>query len=204
MNYLLVAVLGVVLGFFDVLLLALAQKKEMIPIWKSGKIYKQKTLWIVIIGMALISIYFMWLLDEWHYALGVQMFLCAYLLPLSVVDCKYKILPDLFHVVYGIIFVIYKLTCGTWYDLINGMIAVVGVFLMMGVIYLLKKEQLGLGDLKTLCVAAFLVGIPSIVYIFFRSLVVAAIYSIIQLLRHKADLKTEYPLLPFLVIGVLI
>lgn len=55
-----------------------------------------------------------------------------------------------------------------------------------------------------LCVCAFLAGVPSIIYIFFRGLIVAAVYSAVQLIRHKAELKTEYPLAPFLLVGVLV
>lgn len=204
MNYLTAGIAGLAIGIIDLLLLILVQKKGNIFIFDYKKFYKQKTFWLVLLGMTGIGIYFMWLIEAWDYIFGVELLICGYLLPVSIVDRKYKMIPDTFHVVYGAAFVIYKAICATRYDMVNGGIATLCVLVLLGAVHLVKKEQFGLGDLKLLCVCAFLTGIPSIAYLFVRGLVVAAVYSVVQMLRHKADLKTEFPLAPFLLIGVLI
>ena len=203
MDYFIAAIFGLVIGIFDILIMFFIQKKEEIVIYTKD-FYKQKSFWAVILGMPLISVYFMWLSTEPSYLFGSGIILCGYLLILSISDYKYKMLPDMFHIIYGIIFIAYKLCFGTWYDLINGIVGLIVVGIIMGAVYLVKKDQFGMGDLKLLCVCAFLLGMPDIMYLFFRGLVAAAVFSVIRLLRHKADLKTEIPLVPFLLIGAII
>lgn len=204
MGYIVAGLIGAGIGIADVLLLLLAQKTEAFIIFDGEKVHLQKEMWITIVGMSLICVYLKWLIGDQRYILGVQWLLAAYLLPLSIADHKYRYLPDTLHIAYGIIFFAYKLTCGSWHELINGGLAAGGVFLFFGAVCLVKKDQFGVGDLKTLCVCAFLAGIPGIIYSVFRGLLIAAVYSVIQMIRHKAELKTEYPFVPFLLIGVLI
>lgn len=204
MRYVTAGLLGLGIGAGNVLLLLLMQKKGALPVFDRKGIYRSIFFWLETAGMMLAGVYFMWLIEEWCYLLGVQLLLAGYLLPLSIVDLKYRQLPDLFHVVYGAGFVLYKVFAGSWYELLNGAVAAVCMLLFFGAVHLVKRDQLGLGDLKMLCVCAFLAGIPSVIYIFFRGLIVAAVYSVVQLVRHKAELKTEYPLAPFLLAGVLL
>lgn len=204
MTYITAFIAGLLLGIVDLALLAVVQKHEKLALFKERNVFKQKIFWIVSLGLALIGFWYTWLIGGWGYSFAMQLLLCSYLLPISLVDLKYKLLPDLFHIVYGVIFLAFKFFFGTWGDLGNGVLGAACVLAFFGAVHLVKKDQFGLGDLKALCVCAFLVGIPGIIYLFFRGLVVAALYSVIQLLRHKAELKTEYPLAPFLLIGALI
>ena len=204
MQYMIMGASGAGIGIIDLLLLLLVQKKEGIIVFDKKPFCRKKLVWGVVAGMVLAGIYFTWLVGEWPYTMWSHLLLVGYLFPLSIVDYKYKQLPDTFHLVYGIVFVLFKVLFGTWRELLNGGIGVLVILVLFGAVYIVKKEQFGLGDLKALGVCAFLVGIPSIFYIFFRGLIVAAIYSIVQLLRHKAGLKTEFPMIPFLLIGVLI
>lgn len=204
MKYGMAGVLGVGIGIVNLGLLFLVQKREGIALFSFSKWYRAPVFWVSLTGMAGAAVYLTWLLEEWDYVWGVELLLCAYLLPMSLVDYRYRILPDLFHMVYGIVFVFYKVAFGSEYDLWNGILAVACVFLFLGVVWMVKKEQFGLGDLKLLCVCGFLVGIPGIVYLFFRGLVAAALYGMIQMGRRRANLKTEFPFVPFLLIGVLL
>jgi len=204
MQYIVVGAIGLTIGIMDLVLLQFVQKKEALMVFDKRPLYSQKVIWFILAGMVLAGVYFQWLVGEWRYTMWSQILLVGYLLPISIVDYKYKQLPDLFHVVYGIVFILFKILLGTWKELWNGTVGVLIILVIFGIVYLVKKEQFGLGDLKALCVCAFLVGIPSIFYIIFRGLLIAAIYSVVQLLRHKAGLKTEFPLIPFLLLGVLI
>lgn len=159
---------------------------------------------ILILAMPLIAAYLLWLMGGWSYRFGIELLLCGYLAPLALLDYRYKILPDSCHIVYGVIFLAYKLLFGSWYELVNGIIAMAGILLILGLISLAKKNQLGLGDVKLLGVCAFLVGMPGILYLFLRGLIVGAVYSAVQLFRHRADLRTELPLVPFLLAGALL
>lgn len=195
---------GVILGLADLGLLFLAQKREGFVLFEKKRPWKQKTVWIVLCGMGACGLWLVWVTDGLGYHFGRQMLLCGYLLPLSLTDVKYRQLPDLIHPVYGALFLLFHFFCGTWGDLRSGLVGTVVTLVFLGAVHLVKRDQFGLGDLKTLCAAAFLMGMPGIAYLFFRGLVAAAVYSGIQLLRRRADMKTEYPLAPFLLIGALL
>lgn len=204
MAYLTAMIAGLLLGFADLALLVGTQRREKLSLFEEKPLYRQKLFWALPLGMALIGLWYMWLIGGWGYSFAMQLLLCSYLFPISLVDIKYRLLPDLFHIVYGVVFLAFQFFFGTWADLKSGIVGTVCVLVFLGAVHLVKKDQFGLGDLKALCVCAFLAGVPGIIYLFFRGLVAAAIYSIVQLFRHKADLKTEYPLAPFLLIGALI
>lgn len=204
MQYMIIGAVGAGIGIIDLLLLLLVQKREELIVFDKKPFCRPQIVWGVVAGMILAGIYFTWLVGEWPYTMWSHLLLVGYLFPLSIVDYKYKQLPDTFHVVYGIVFVLFKVLFGTWRELLNGGTGVLVILVLFGAVCLVKKDQFGLGDLKALCVCAFLVGIPSIFYIFFRGLIVAAIYSIVQLLRRTAELKTEFPLIPFLLIGTIL
>ncbi len=204
MQYLIVAAVGTGIGLADVALLLLAQRVESLETFRERKVWRQAPFWIVTGGMLVAGPYLLWLMEEWGYLLGQQILLVGYLLPLSVVDCRHRQFPDLLHVVYGVAFIGYRVFLGNWQELISGCLAAVSMLLFCGVVHLAKKDQLGWGDVKMLCVCAFLKGIPNIIYLLFRGLLVAAVYSMVQMIRHRADMKTEYPLAPFLLTGVLL
>lgn len=204
MNYLTAGAAGLGVGVLDFFLLLLAQKREKFGTGGVQGFYRQPRFWFLVLGMTAVSVYFMWLIESWEYLFGVEFLICGYLLPLCVTDWKYRLIPDLFHFVYGISFLCFKIICGTKYDIVNGCIAVACVAVFLGAVHLVRKDQFGRGDLKFLCVCGFLAGMPAIVWLFFRGLVMAAIYSLFQMVRRKADLKTEFPFVPFFLIGVLI
>ena len=204
MKYGIAGILGFGIGIGNLFLIFLVQKKAGILFISIKKWYRESAFWIISAGMAGAGVYLTWIFEEWSYIWGVEMLLCAYLLPLSWIDFRYRILPDLFHIVYGILFFIYKLRFGSTYDFWNGIFAAACIFLFLGLICLLKKEHFGLGDFKLLCVCGFFVGMPGIFYLFFRGLVAAALYGLVQMGRRKADLKTEFPFVPFLLFGVLV
>ena len=204
MKYGMAGILGLGIGIGNIILMFLVQKKEKILLFSAKRWYREPAFWIILIGMAGAAVYLTWIFEEQSYIWGVEMLLCAYLLPLSWIDFRYQILPDFFHIIYGVIFFSYKLKWGSTYDFWNGVFAAACIFLFLGMVWLLKREHFGLGDLKLLCVCSFLVGMPGILYLFFRGLIAAAFYGLIQMGRRRANLKTEFPFVPFLLIGVLL
>lgn len=204
MNYFISAMIGLIIGIFNILLMFIIQKKENLIVFNRDNFYRQKSFWFAWVGMILIAVYFRWIFEEFTYNCVMCIILCGYLMIMSVTDYKFKQLPDIFHIIYLLIFIIYKLLFGDFYDLMGGVISLIVTFLILGLIYLTKKEQFGLGDVKLLSVCAFLLGFPNIAYFFFRGLLVAGVFSVIRIFVHKADLKTEIPMVPFLLIGALI
>lgn len=204
MIYMKAGIVGLLIGIWDLALMWLSQKKEGILFFEKEHSRIQKTFLLVLAGMVGIGVWLIWLLEKWDNTIRVELLLCGYLLPLAISDYRYRLLPDTFHIGYGVIFLIYKLLFADFYGWINGGIAAILILAILGFVHLIKKEQFGLGDLKVLSTCAFLVGMPGILYLFFRGLVAAALFSLIQLIRKRIDLKTEFPFIPFLLIGVLI
>lgn len=204
MTYVTAAAAGFAVGIGDIFLLFWAQKREDLMILHRKKIYRQKPVWFLTLGMTAVSVYFMGMIGSWNYLFGAELLICGYLLPLCVTDWMFRILPDTFHLVYGAVFAGFKVCLGTGYDFWNGCAAALCVLVFLGAVSLAKRDQLGMGDIKLLCVCGFLTGFPAIAWLFFRGLAAAGIYSAVQMLRRKADLKTEFPFVPFLLIGVLI
>ncbi len=201
MSYGSIALLGSFIGIFNLLFIWLIQKKEGLTIFVKMIWYRQKSVWVLLVGMCIASIYLFWLSDGFTEEYIVKLCLVSYLVPLCLYDIRYQLLPDILHIIYLFLFFCIKFFVGSWYHLIDGVVGLFVIFLICGFIYLLKKDQFGFGDIKVLCVCAFMTGIPDIFYFVFRATMIAAVVGVVKLLFHKAELKTELPFIPFLLIG---
>lgn len=85
---------------------------------------------------------------------------------------------------------------------ISCMIAGVAGFLISFFLAWLSKGGIGMGDVKLLGAAGLYLGIVSLEYAVFWSLVYLLLFGAVQWLRKKATTKTEYPYAPFFTAGV--
>ena len=86
------------------------------------------------------------------------------------------------------------------YRLLDG----VGGILGAGLFFLLSwlsKEAIGRGDCYMLCAAGAFYGFTGMLELFFFALVFAACYAVYLLVRRKADRKTGFPFMPFLLLA---
>lgn len=67
--------------------------------------------------------------------------------------------------------------------------------------YFISRQGMGLGDVKLIAAMGFCLGDNSIVVIIMFSLMISAIYGIVQLVRKKKKYKDEIPFAPFLAIA---
>ena len=74
---------------------------------------------------------------------------------------------------------------------------------IFGMIFLLRKDALGLGDIKLLLLCGIYAGSAS-VGIMIRGMILAFFFSIGLLLFKKANAKSELPFVPFLLLGALL
>lgn len=168
---------------------------------------KWKRVWLV---MALVSVavgvYGAWLFgapsaDFFSFAL-----LGCYLLAMAVTDLRGRYIPDDATVVFALVALAFRLTLGppVAAHLLNGLIGALAGGILLGLPHLLRKDEVGLGDVKLVAAVGLMVGFPSVIYLLMRALLFMALFSVIQLLRKKAALKTQVPLAPFLFLGALI
>lgn len=126
----------------------------------------------------------------------------SYLLCLTIYDLKFKELPDWLHIEV-LLFYIGLWIAGKQEIRIqeSGVVTII-LAVVFGVLFLLKKEALGIGDMKLLLICSMYVG--SFCFgILFRGMIVAFFVSLLLLLSKKATAKTELPFVPFLLLGAL-
>lgn len=81
--------------------------------------------------------------------------------------------------------------------------------LLMGLIlfllaYFLSRKSIGLGDVKLAAVLGWYLGMALIWWDLVAGLVLAALYSVVQLARRKLNMKDSIPLVPFLATGTIL
>ncbi len=86
----------------------------------------------------------------------------------------------------------------------NHILGGVAAFLIMALLIVLSKSQIGGGDLWLMTLTGFFTGIYSCFSILFVSIILAGIYSLLLLLVKKADRRTEIPFAPFIMIATVI
>ncbi|MBS6194840.1 MAG: prepilin peptidase [Clostridiales bacterium] len=76
-----------------------------------------------------------------------------------------------------------------------------GMFLLC---FFLTRGGMGMGDVKLFTIIGYFVGSGVIMPIVFFTVMISALYSIIQLIRKKTKLKDEIPFAPFALAGMIL
>ena len=131
-------------------------------------------------------------------------FLFVLLLPLSIIDIRYKIIPDsliisgiIVNLVYILLFknIILLLT-----SLLHGSLA----FIILAGFWYISQQKIGLGDAKLSFLIAQALGFIEWWTILFFCCLVALLTFIVLYLLKKISLNNKIPLAPFFTIGTFI
>ena len=137
------------------------------------------------------------------YALAVHLLILAMLVVLTATDLEQRRLPSLLLdalIVVAALFVPFNPQVG-WLDaVIGGVVAVA----FMGVLGLVVRGGVALGDLYLVGPIGLLLGWPSIFVAVFAAGLLSAVVSALLLVSRRAGLKTYIPFGPFLVAGMII
>lgn len=137
------------------------------------------------------------------YALAVHLLILGILVVLTATDLEQHRLPSLLLdalVVVAALFVPFNPQVG-WLDaIIGGVVAVA----FMGVLGLVVRGGVALGDLYLVGPIGLVLGWPSIFVAVFAAGLLSAAVSVLLLLSRRAGLKTYIPFGPFLVAGMVI
>lgn len=137
------------------------------------------------------------------YALAVHLLILALLVLLTATDLEQRRLPHLLLdplIVVAALFVPFNPTVG-WVDaLIGGAVAVA----FMGVLGLVVRGGVALGDLYLVGPIGLVLGWPAIFFAVFVAGLLSAVVSTLLLVTRRAGLKTYIPFGPFLVAGMLV
>lgn len=128
----------------------------------------------------------------------------SYLSSVTVNDMKRREIPDLTTIVFSLLFIVVI----WWFDgpsgLLAGAIGAAVPAVLLLVAMLIKKNSVGLGDIKMVAACGLICGFPGVFFVMFRAALAILVYSLIMLIFKKLKLKSELPFAPFLLFGALI
>lgn len=154
---------------------------------------------------------FLWVHYGYHWLKIVRyVVLIAFLVPVSAIDYEKKIIPNrILLVMTGIrvmlligdllVYEEYRTELVT--SAFGGMAVGFVIFLFA---YFLSRKSIGLGDVKLIAVIGFYVGLTQIWTVIVAGLLMAGIFSCVQLVRKKVTMKDYIPLAPFLSAGTIL
>lgn len=132
------------------------------------------------------------------------MLLAAYLGAVTITDLRSREIPDDATVFFAVLFVLWLLLSKDISIIFNGILgAIVGAVIPF-VIYFIRRDAIGFGDIKLLACTGLLAGCPGILFILLRAMVFGAVFSVGLLLLKKGTLKTELPFAPFVLLAAVI
>ena len=174
------------------------------------KIALNKRILVIVILLELAGI-FLWKNYGYHWLKIVRyVILTACLVPLGEIDYKKRIIPNrILLVMAGIRVVLlvgdllaypdYK-----WELVVSALAGMMIGFVTFLLAYFLSRKSIGLGDVKLVAVIGFYLGISQIWSAMVMGLLLAGIFSCIQLARKKVSMKDFIPLAPFLSAGTIL
>lgn len=86
---------------------------------------------------------------------------------------------------------------------LNYILAGFFAFIIVKILIVITKSQIGGGDLALMTVTGLFVGVASFFSILFIAILLSGIYSVILLLIKKVDKKTEIPFAPFILLATM-
>lgn len=129
--------------------------------------------------------------------------LFTYLLCLTIYDLKFRELPDWWHLLLALFYAVAWALGKQPVELMDSGIMLLVYAAVFGLILLLRREMLGVGDMKLLLLCGIYAGSAS-VGVLIRGMIAAFFVSLVLLLLKKATTKSELPFVPFLLLGALL
>lgn len=145
---------------------------------------------------------------QWKEVVGGRLLLWyfglfTYLFCLTIYDLKYKELPDWWHLLPVLCYAGFWIAGVQPVPLIESGVMLLVFMAVLGIIFLLRKDAIGIGDIKLLILCAGYAGFATGGMVI-RALMLACVYSIVMLVLKKATTKSELPFVPFLLAGALL
>lgn len=130
--------------------------------------------------------------------------LISYLLAMTATDLRNRQVPDDATIFYASLFIIIKIVTFEIQLMINAVIAIIAGIILPVIAYFIRKDSIGLGDIKLIACMSIAVGFPGIIYVLAKSFFIGGIYAAIMLIRKKVTKDTELPMVPFILLGAII
>lgn len=133
----------------------------------------------------------------WYYGLW------TYLFCLTIYDLKFRELPDIWHLFPAVFYVIAWIFGYQPVVFLESLLMTVVLGAVLGLIILLKRDAIGLGDVKLLVLCSMYLG-SSCMGMLVRAMFLGFFLTIILLICKKVTTKSGLPFVPFLLLGALL
>ncbi|MBD5101226.1 MAG: prepilin peptidase [Subdoligranulum sp.] len=163
----------------------------------------QRKMVLLFAAMMGIGAYGLWLFGMGRDLVGFLL-LAAYLVSITPEDVKTHTISSSTTCLYLLLFVLFKGSGFEIASIVDGLMGAATGFILLGIPYLVRKESIGWGDVTTVSVCGILLGFPHVIYFILRAFFAIFVYSVVQLLRKKVNLKSETAFAPFLLFAALI
>lgn len=161
----------------------------------------QKLLVLLLACMG-ISLYGVWLFGISREYFGFLL-MVAYLLAITPGDIRERMIPDRTTWIFMCSFVLFRLTAMSAFELLDALLGGLIGMLLLGLPYLLKRNWIGQGDIKTVATCGIVLGPIGVINFLLRAFLVLLGVSVIQLICKKTTLYSETPFAPFLLLAAL-
>ncbi|MBE5812623.1 MAG: prepilin peptidase [Clostridiales bacterium] len=131
--------------------------------------------------------------------------LAILLIPITIIDIKKKIIPNILVVIgalSGIILLFFDFNLTYIWGMIFGLGLFIAIILLSELI--MKRQGMGEGDAKLMGVVGILLGLPNTILATLLAFFTGAIFSVIALVSKKVEAGMEIPFGPFIAIGAII
>jgi leader peptidase (prepilin peptidase)/N-methyltransferase len=137
---------------------------------------------------------------------------CAALIAIAFIDLKHQLIFNSIVYPVALVALIANFFVPDLFSLHNFLFGLIGgafgsIFLLLAALlslFLLKKEGMGMGDVKMAAMMGFMVGFPNIIVALFTGIFLGGIAAIILLASKKATRQDMIPFGDFLAIGTVI
>lgn len=182
---------------------------EIFLVWKRNKKEPELALstkrYGIIIGVGNIALmaYAVWLESHsgvcavWYFGLW------TYLFCLTIYDLKFRELPDIWHLFPAVFYAAAWIFGYQPVELMESLLFTVVLGAVLGLIVLLKRDAIGLGDVKLLILCSMYLG-SLCMGMLVKAMFLGFFLSIILLIFKKVTTKSGLPFVPFLLLGALL
>lgn len=150
------------------------------------------------------GVYGIWIYESFSLAYLDFMLLLMLLLPLAFLDWEEHMVPDTHLIMWLAAVILSKLIRLQWPYIVSCLAGGAAGGVILGLAYLLRRDSVGLGDVKLLALCGLVTGFPGVIYLLVRGLLASLVYAAVLLAGKRAGLKSEIPFVPFLLVGALL
>lgn len=128
----------------------------------------------------------------------------SYLAAITPGDIREHTIPDRTTAVFAAAFLVFVLSGGRQAEVMDAALGAVLGAVLLGLPHLVRRDDIGLGDVKMLAACGVMYGALGVLGLLLRAFVLIFVYCVIQLLRKKVTFRSELPFAPFLLLAALL